>query len=131
MPSLAILLNKKLYRKWSEISACAYLQNKIFCFRISACAYSRTKFIFTDKIGLKIAIFCQINYFKNILYVEFNFESIGDNFEAVGLLFLEILAKNQQILMKTAFIFENKYPGAIKWSPIDSKLNFTYKIFLN
>jgi hypothetical protein len=39
--------------------------------------------------------------------VKFNFESIGDNFEVTGLLFLEILAKNQQILIKTAFIFEN------------------------
>ena len=57
------------------------------------------------KLALKIAIFCQINYFKNILYIKFNFESIGDNFEVTGLLFIEILAKNQQILMKTAFIF--------------------------
>ncbi len=105
------------YRKWSEISA--YLQNKIFCSWISACAHSRTKFIFTDKIGLKIGIFCQINYFKDILYVKFNFESIGDNFEATGLLFLEILAENQQILMKTAFIFENKNPTASKLSSID------------
>ena len=95
---------------------------------MSACAYSRTKFIFTDKIGLKIAIFCQINYFKNILYVKFNSESIGDNFEATGLLFLEILAKNQQILMKTAFIFESNNSIALKLSPIDSKLNFTYKM---
>jgi hypothetical protein len=39
--------------------------------RKSACAYSRTKFIFTDKIGLKMAIFCQMNYFKSILYVKF------------------------------------------------------------
>jgi hypothetical protein len=46
-------------------------------------------------------------YFKNILY-----------FEA-------ILAKNQQILMKKAFIFENKSPTASKLSPIDSKLNIT------
>jgi len=66
------------------------LTEQIFCSRISACAFSRTKFIFTDKIGLKIAIFCQINYFKNIFYVKLNFESIGDNFEATGLLFLEI-----------------------------------------
>ena len=72
----------------------------------------------------------QINYFKNILYVKFNFESIGDNFEATGLIFFEILAKNQQILMKTAFIFENKNPTASKLSPIDSKLNSTYKMFL-
>jgi hypothetical protein len=36
---------------------------------------------------IKLAIFCQINYFKNILYVKFYFESIGDNFEATGLLF--------------------------------------------
>ena len=57
-------------------------------------------------------------------------QNFGDIFEATGLLFLEILAKNQQILMKTAFIFENKNPTASKLSPIDSKLNFTYKMFL-
>jgi hypothetical protein len=67
------------------------------------------------------ASFCQINYFKNILYVKFNFESIGGNFEATGLLFLEILAKNQQILMKTVYIFVNKNPVTSKLSPIDSK----------
>ncbi len=36
--------------------------------------------IFTDKIGLKMAIFCQINYYKNIFYFKFYSESIGDNF---------------------------------------------------
>jgi hypothetical protein len=51
---------------------------------------------------------------KLFFYVKFNFESIGDNFEVTGLLFLEILAKNQQILMKTAFIFENKIPVTLK-----------------
>jgi len=32
--------------------------------------------------------------------------------------------------MKTAFIFENNNPVAFKLSPIDSKLNFPYKMFL-
>ncbi len=93
------------------------------------------KFIFTDKIGLKIAICCQINYFKSILYVKFNFESIGDNFEATGL-FLEILTKNQEILMKTAFIFENKiFCSVSKRMPHDLILTksygASYKILLN
>jgi hypothetical protein len=43
------------------------------------------------------------------------------SFEATGLLFLEILAKNQQILMKTANSFVNKNPETSKLSPIDSK----------
>jgi hypothetical protein len=42
-------------------------------------------------------------------------------YEAAVLLFLEILAKNQQILMKTAFIFVDKNPIASKLSLIDSK----------
>jgi hypothetical protein len=46
---------------------------------------------------------------------------IGDNFEVTGLLFLEILAKNQQILMNTAYIFVNKNPVTSKLSPIVSK----------
>jgi hypothetical protein len=53
--------------------------------------------------------------------VKFYFEPIGDNCEATGLLFLEILAKNQQILMKTGYIYVNKSPVASKLSPIGSK----------
>ena len=56
-----------------------------------------------------------------ILYVKFYFEPYFDNFEATGLLFLEILAKNQQILMKTADISKKKNPVTSKLSPIDSK----------
>ena len=98
----------------SKISACAYLQNKLFCSRISACAYSRTKFIFTDKICLKIAVFWQINYFKNILYVKFNFESIGDNFEAAGFLFSRINAVFIKFCWFFANISKNNNPVASK-----------------
>jgi hypothetical protein len=45
------------------------------------------------------------------------------------MIFRDLRAKNHQILMKTAFIFESKNPVASKLTRIDSKLNFTYKMF--
>jgi hypothetical protein len=58
--------------------------------------------------------------FRKFRKFKFYFESIGHNFEATGLLFLEILAKTHRILMKTAYIFVNKNLAS-KLSPIDSK----------
>jgi len=70
------------------------------------------------------------NYFKNILYVKLNFESVGDNFEAVGFSFSKINAVFIKISWFFAKISKNNNSIAFKLSPIDSKLNFTYKMFL-
>ncbi len=67
--------------------------------------------------------------FENqILNILWHFGSIGDNSVATGYLILEILSKNQQILMKTAFIFDNINPDFSKNSGfkliLSEKINF-------